>query len=67
MKEKGARYQRLLWASTGSKNPKFGELKYVEPLIARDTVTNLPVKTFEAYREQGNPTPSMERETARAE
>ncbi|MEX2501355.1 MAG: transaldolase [Trueperaceae bacterium] len=53
--EAGARPQRLLWASTGTKNPDDLPTKYVDPLIGPDTVTTLPVPTLEAYREQGDP------------
>jgi transaldolase len=51
----GATPQRLLWASTGTKNPAYSELKYVEPLIGPNTVTTLPQKTLEAYRAHGKP------------
>ncbi len=51
----GARPQRLLWASTGTKNPHYSDVMYVEPLIGPDTVTTLPMETLEAYREHGNP------------
>lgn len=67
MKQKGANVQRLLWASTGTKNPKFGELKYVEPLIGRETVSTLPVKTFNEYLAYGNPSLSMEDGVTEAE
>ncbi|MGE4354090.1 MAG: transaldolase [Oscillospiraceae bacterium] len=64
---RGAKVQRLLWASTSAKNPKFGELKYVEPLIGQNTVNTLPVKTYHAYRDGGNPTLSIENDIAQAE
>lgn len=60
MKSKAANAQRLLWASTGTKNPQFGDIKYVEPLIGRNTVSTLPLKTFSAYLEHGNPRLSIE-------
>ncbi len=53
--EAGALPQRLLWASTGTKNPEDSPTKYVEPLIGQDTVATLPVPTLDAYREQGAP------------
>lgn len=46
LRSKGAKTQRLLWASTGVKNPKLSELLYVEGLIARDTVNTLPPDTL---------------------
>ena len=51
----GARPQRLLWASTGTKDPAYSETKYVEALIAANTVNTLPVETLDAYRTQGEP------------
>jgi len=52
---RGARPQRLLWASTGTKNPAYSDVKYVEALIAPDTVTTLPPETLAAYRDHGEP------------
>ena len=66
MRDKGAAVQRLLWASTGTKNPQFSDLKYVEPLIGQDTVNTLPVDTFQAFIDHGNPTPTLEEQTAEA-
>lgn len=57
----GARVQRLLWASTGVKDPGYSDLKYVEPLIAPNTVTTLPPDTLAAYREHGNPALRIDR------
>jgi transaldolase len=51
----GARPQRLLWASTGTKDPAYSDIKYVEALIAGDTVNTLPLETLAAYREHGEP------------
>ncbi|MCK9376297.1 MAG: transaldolase [Syntrophobacterales bacterium] len=52
---KGARPQRLLWASTSTKNPAYPDVKYVEPLIGPNTVNTLPPETIEAYRDHGQP------------
>ncbi|QEC77421.1 transaldolase [Mucilaginibacter ginsenosidivorax] len=49
----GAQPQRLLWASTGSKNPAFKDTKYVEALIGPDTVDTVPLETVEAFRDHG--------------
>lgn len=57
LSERGARPQRLLWASTGTKDPAYSTVKYVESLVAGDTVTTLPRETLDAYRKQGNPAP----------
>lgn len=53
--EKGARSQRLLWASTSTKNPAYSDLKYVEALIGQETVNTLPRETLDAYRDHGDP------------
>lgn len=58
--EKGAKPQRLLWASTSTKNPAYRDVMYVEELIGRNTVNTLPPATLEAFREHGNPRASLE-------
>ena len=50
---KGANAQRLLWASTSSKNPAFKDTKYVEALIGPDTVDTVPLETIVAFRDHG--------------
>ena len=54
---KGARVQRLLWASTGTKNPAYPDTLYVDTLIGRDTVNTMPPKTMDAARDHGTITP----------
>ena len=49
----GAKPQRLLWASTSSKNPAFKDTKYVEALIGPETVDTVPLETVEAFRDHG--------------
>lgn len=56
----GARPQRLLWASTSTKNPAYSDTKYVEPLIGPETINTLPLETLDAYRDHGHPTPRLE-------
>ena len=51
----GARPQRLLWASTSTKNPAYSDTKYVEALIGPDTINTLPLETLAAYRDHGQP------------
>ena len=53
--EREATPQRLLWASTGTKNPAFSDVKYVEALIGPHTINTVPLETLEAYRDHGNP------------
>ena len=50
---RGARVQRPLWASTGTKNPAYSDVKYVEGLIGPDTVNTLPPATLDAFRDHG--------------
>lgn len=63
----GASVQRLLWASTGTKDPAYSDVKYVEPLIAVDTVNTLPQKTLAAYRDHGKPALSIEQSIENAD
>ena len=64
--QNGARPQRLLWASTSTKNPAYGDTRYIEPLIGLDTINTLPVETLEAYRDHGQPQLSLEQNISRA-
>jgi len=56
---KGAQTQRVLWASTSTKNPKYSDVMYVEELIGADTVNTMPPATLDAYRDHGHPRPSL--------
>jgi transaldolase/glucose-6-phosphate isomerase len=56
---KGAQTQRLLWASTSTKNPKYRDVLYVEELIGADTVDTIPPATFDAFRDHGRLRPSL--------
>ncbi len=53
LKKKGAKPQRLLWASTGTKNKAYSDVLYVEELIGADTVNTMPVATMDAFRDHG--------------
>ena len=55
LKAKGATPQRVLWASTSTKNPAYPDTLYVEELIGPDTVNTMPEETIEAYEDHGNP------------
>ena len=57
--EKGARKQRVLWASTSTKNPAYSDVKYVEPLIGGDSINTVPIETLNAYRDHGKPALSI--------
>lgn len=63
---KGARVQRLLWASTGTKDPGYSDVKYIESLIGPDTVNTVPVKTLKAYRDHGDPKDRLDKDVAEA-
>ncbi len=58
--KRGARTQRVLWASTSTKNPKYRDVMYVEELIGPDTVNTVPPATLEAFRDHGEIRPSLE-------
>jgi transaldolase/glucose-6-phosphate isomerase len=63
----GARTQRLLWASTSTKNPAYKDTMYVEALIGRDTVNTIPPATMDAFRDHGEATPdAIEQDVAGA-
>jgi transaldolase/glucose-6-phosphate isomerase len=53
LQQKGALVQRLLWASTGTKNPQYPDTYYVDLLIGPDTVNTIPAATFNAFRDHG--------------
>ena len=53
LKAKGAGTQRVLWASTGTKDPAYSDIKYITELIARDTVNTAPDKTYYAFADHG--------------
>ncbi len=50
---KGAQYQRLLWGSTGAKNPAYSDIKYITGLIGKNTVNTMPEQTLEAFLDHG--------------
>jgi transaldolase/glucose-6-phosphate isomerase len=57
---KGAKPQRLLWASTGTKNKDYSDVLYVEELIGPNTVNTVPPATLDAFRDHGKPRDSLE-------
>ncbi|MGO9863174.1 MAG: bifunctional transaldolase/phosoglucose isomerase [Terriglobales bacterium] len=56
---KGAQTQRVLWASTSTKNPKYRDVIYIEELIGPDTVNTVPPATLDAFRDHGKPRQSL--------
>ena len=59
---KGAMPQRLLWASTGTKDPAYPDTLYIDSLIGPDTVSTMPVKTMDAFRDHGVVEPTLTRD-----
>jgi transaldolase/transaldolase/glucose-6-phosphate isomerase len=60
LEAKGAKPQRLLWASTGTKNKAYSDVMYVEELIGPNTVNTVPIETLDAYRDHGKPAARLE-------
>ncbi|WP_226064186.1 transaldolase [Kaistella polysaccharea] len=54
LEESGAQRQRVLYASTGTKDPSFSDVLYVESIIGKDTINTLPIETIDAFRDHGN-------------
>jgi transketolase len=63
----GARVQRMLWASTSTKNPAYSDVMYVEPLIGPDTVNTMPEKTIAAFQDHGEVRATLEQERGAAQ
>jgi len=66
LKAKGAKPQRLLWASTGTKNKDYSDVLYVEELIGPNTVNTVPPATLDAFRDHGKPRDSLEENVGEA-
>jgi transaldolase len=62
----GARPQPMLWASTGTKNPAYSDLLYVEPLIGAETINTLPDATLAALRDHGRIAATLEEDVEQA-
>jgi transaldolase/glucose-6-phosphate isomerase len=65
--QKGAQTQRLLWASTGTKNKAYSDVLYVEELIGPDTVNTMPPATMDAFRDHGRVRASLEEDVGAAQ
>ncbi len=65
--KRGARVQRLLWASTGTKNKAYSDVLYVDTLIGPETVNTLPPETLAAFRDHGKPQYSLQADVPGAE
>jgi transaldolase len=67
LREAGARAQRPLWASTGTKDPAYSDVLYVEGLIAPDVVNTMPEATLRAFADHGDPTRALGEDTSAAD
>ncbi|HSJ88459.1 MAG TPA: bifunctional transaldolase/phosoglucose isomerase [Anaerolineales bacterium] len=67
LSKQGAHSQRLLWASTSTKNPEYSDVKYVEALIGPETINTLPIETINAFREHGKPDSRLEQDPGQAQ
>ncbi len=65
--QKGGRVQRMLWASTGTKNPKYSDTLYIDSLIGPDTINTMPMASLAAYRDHGKPALRVEDGLEKAE
>ncbi|MBP3194999.1 MAG: transaldolase [Cardiobacteriaceae bacterium] len=59
LRANGAQAQRLLWASTGVKNPAYSDTRYVDCLIGQDTVNTIPPATYQAFKDHGTASPIL--------
>jgi len=66
LRDQGARVQRPLWASTGTKNPKYSDVMYIEALIGPDTVNTIPPATYDAFKDHGRVIMTLEKDLAEA-
>lgn len=66
LRAQGAQVQRVLWASTSTKNPAYSDVLYVEGLIGPDTVNTVPPETIKAFRDHGTVRPTIEHGLAEA-
>ena len=66
-RERGARIQRVLWGSTGTKNPDYSDVKYVDELMGPDTVNTLPMETIDLFLDHGEVRDTLNEGVAEAE
>ncbi len=66
LEKKGAKKQKVLWASTSSKDPSFSDVKYVEALIGPNTINTLPLETIDAFRDHGKAISLLENDLTHA-
>ena len=54
-KLRGGKVQKIVWGSTGTKNPKYSDVIYVEEIIGKDTINTIPMTTLKAFMDHGKP------------
>ncbi len=67
LKEKGGRIQRILWGSSGTKNPAYSDIKYVAELIGPDSINTMPEATMMAFKDHGQATVTVNQHLEEAE
>lgn len=67
LERKGAKRQRVLWASTGTKDPTFSDVKYISALIGPETINTITLETLAAFRDHGLPENCLEKDIDKAE
>lgn len=66
LESEGAKPQRVLWASTSTKDPSYSDVKYVEALIGENTINTVPMETLNAFRDHGKATKSLKEDMEKA-
>jgi len=66
LETKGAKRQRVLWASTSSKDPSFSDVKYVGALIGNETINTIPLETLEAFNDHGKTANNLQHDMDKA-
>ncbi len=67
LQQRGARFQRVLWGSTGTKNPAYSDVYYMEELMGPDTVNTVPPATLDAFRDHGHARDTLDKGLEEAE
>jgi transaldolase len=67
MRSRGARVQKIVWGSTGTKNPKYPDVLYLDEIIGPDTINTVPMATLKAFLDHGRPQQTITKDVDRAE
>jgi transaldolase len=66
-RNRGARVQKMVWGSTGTKNPKYSDVIYVEEIIGPETINTIPMATLKAFLDHGKPRLSLKKDVSQSE